>query len=94
MPQFGVRVDDALATRLQVEAERRETTVPDLFRIASIELLTNDTEPQRSDQLLIEVLRTRALLARYIIEEKGEETLKELVQESRLDVEAQLTGEA
>jgi hypothetical protein len=85
-----IRFNDDLAEALTQEAERRGVEFGEVVRMAALSYLREETTPKEDNQLLIEVLRTRALLARHILEQTDKEMLKRLVKESRLDVEAQL----
>jgi hypothetical protein len=95
MPQqFSVRLDDDTSAAFEEEAARRNLSLAEALRTAVMAFLDGQESTTADNHLLIEVLRTRALLARYIVEQTDEETFERLKKESRLDVEAQLKDEA
>jgi predicted transcriptional regulator len=94
MPQqFSVRLDDDLSAWLQEEAEKGKVTIAELLRQAAAQLATRQAGREQDTQLVTEVLRTRALLRRFIEHQTDEEMAEQLVETSRKDVAEYLKKE-
>jgi hypothetical protein len=87
------RLPDDVADALQHEAERRDVEPSEVLREAVTAYLDGKTRPLQDSRLLVEVLRTRALVRRVLEEMTNEERVDQLVEGAYEDAALQLKEE-